>query len=312
MRANKLNSIHFPGCVTLLLLSQLSGATNAAAAPHSQANFALSCTAKVIKPAQFRTAYQQIMVFDGSPEYTNIPAGIAWNEVDVQVMPARYPHETVPAVYEDTIETVQVERERIELFAVPASYRTEQRNIKIRDAYQRWKPGCLASLSDCIEYVPEAYKSFTVKIIDTPAKIQQKRIPGKTVQIPRKVLVKPGQGTGKPLPAKYETVRVSRVKTPWEIRTTPRPTRYEQVPIKRLVHEGTILEAPTWCAAQAPATQIRALQNSLVRQGYSVVQHGQWDARTRQALLDFQQEHRLPTGGVTIETLRQLKLLQTP
>lgn len=312
MRANKLNRIHFPSCATLLLLSQLSWLSHTTAAPPSHANFNLSCTAKVMKPAQFRTDYQQVMVFDGSPEYTNIPAGMAWDEVKVQVLPARHQHETVPAIYKDKIETIYVERERIELVAVPASYRTEQRNVKVRDAYRRWKPGCLASIDECIEYVPDTYESLVIKTIDTPPQIKQKRIPNKTVQIPRKVLVKPGKGTGKPLPPKYTTVRTSRVATPWEIRATPRPTRYKQVAVQRLVHEGTIIEAPTWCVEQAPATQIRAIQNRLVRQGHAVVPHGQWDARTRQALLDFQQKHRLPTGGVTIETLRQLKLLKSP
>ncbi len=292
-----------------LILTGFISPASAQAAPDHPEKFSLSCQAMVMKPALFRQAYQQVMVFDGSPEYINIPAKLGWDERKIQIIPARHRYETVAAIYEDRVETIEVVRERTELRAIPATYYQTQRNVKTQAAHSRWKANCIGSLAECIEYVPDKYRTLMVQGINIPARIEQVRMPAKTIQIPRKVLVRAGRGTGKPLAAQYITVRLQHVDKPWEIRTSQRPSRYERVSINKLIHPSQIVETAVVCEESLSPTLITRLQQALRQQHIKLPISRQWDQNTRRALLAFQQQHALPTGGITLETLRKLELL---
>lgn len=282
---------------------------NASGATGGVAAIPAACSAPALRPAIFRPEEKRILVYDGSPEYRNIPAETAFNEITLQVEPAHFQDETVPAEYKEVTETIEVERERSELYATPAEYRTLVREILLRAEHARWKQGCVSENSaDCIEQVPAEYEKVTTQMVALPARTYQRRIPAKSVQIKRKILIKPGKGVGIPVPARYETIRRTHVTKPWRIETTQVPSRYTTLTVYRTLREGKVMTMPVVCD-MASAAHIRQIQQQLQANGYNVPLSGTLDSMTRAAVLQFQQDNGLALGGITLETLRKLGLV---
>ncbi len=60
----------------------------------------------------------------------------------------------IPATFGEVTETIEVERERVEIETLPATYRTETKRVKVKEATQRWNPICPQVLSADANPVP--------------------------------------------------------------------------------------------------------------------------------------------------------------
>ncbi|MEZ5448863.1 MAG: peptidoglycan-binding domain-containing protein [Thiolinea sp.] len=286
-----------------------SAARQALAQNRNRLQLPLSCQQAVLSPAQFRAETRPYLVFQGSPDFKNTPAEIVWETTRIQVEPARFPVETVPARYQEVTESIPVLRERSELVGIPAHYLTKPKKVTTREAYIRWKPGCTdPQTRQCFEQVPAETTVLEQKIIGTPARTVQRRIPEQTIEVKRKVLVSPGQGKGEPIPARYQDIRVGRVSKVWRLEAVNQPPRYQEVTIQRKVRPERIIEMPALCTEQATPEQIRPIQQRLRQQGYPASVQGDWDSTSQAALIDFQQDQGLAIGALTLETLRKLGL----
>ncbi len=267
-----------------------------------------TCRAQVLYPALLKVKEAQVLVQDEAIEYTSTPATMEWSELRLQTEPARFPVETKPAQYREVTERIEVERERTELFVTPAVYQTVIRTLQAAPAYDRWKLGCLGHAEQCVESVPIQYTEVSTQAVDIPARTEQKRLPSKTVEVKRKILVEAGAGTGTPIPATYQGIQVVRVTKPWRIQTTRIPARYQTISTARLIRPAHLSMAPSLCSDSIRTEQTRLIQQQLQAQGYAVSSSGLLDTATQAAILKFQQDNGLATGAITLETLRKLGL----
>lgn len=278
----------------------------------TQQGIPLACSAPLLRPAKFTTGNERILVFEPAPEFENIPAVIDWGIKRIQVEPARFTHETVPAQYREETEKVLVLRERNELQGIPAVYKTIDRPVTIVPAHTRWKADCTDAENPltCFEQVPAKTRVLQKQIIDIPNRIVQKRLPEQVMEVTKKILVKPGRGTGPVIPARYLDVKVGKVTRVWEIKSVyksyTRP-RYETVQVQTRSREEQIREFPVVCHDAAPV-HIRKLQQQLQRKGFPARLSGRLDSQSLKALTQFQQANDLFVGAAGSETLEKLGL----
>lgn len=272
----------------------------------------LACAATLLRPAKFISHSERVPVFEPSPEFKNIPAIIDWGTKRIQLEPARFSHETVPAQYRKETEKVLVLRERNELRGIPAVYRTVDRPVTLVPAHTRWKNNCTNRQNPltCFENVPAKTRILKQQTIDTPNKIIQKRLPAEIREVTKKILVKPGQGTGPIIPARYIDIKVGKVTRVWEVNSvynTYAKPRYETVQIQIKSRQDQIRKFPVLCGNASPV-HIRKLQQQLRRKGFAASTTGQLDNQTMKALTQFQQANDLFVGAVSPETLEKLGL----
>lgn len=278
-----------------------------------QTKFPLDCSAPLLLPATFTTRKERIRVYEPTPELINTPAVIDWGIKRIQTAPARFTNETVAAQYREVTEEVSVLRERTELIGIPATYTTLARRVTLTPAHTRWKKGCVSSgqsPSACFENVAATTRTLQQRIINTPNRIIQKHIPSKTIKITKKVLVKPGVGSGPLIPAQYAEVKVGKVRSVWQLTSKPSAPRYETIEVQIKTRPEQIKSMAVLCehAGGAAPALIRQLQQRLRNQGYPASLSGQLDHASRRALIKFQQDKGLFIGGVSAQTLARLGL----
>ena len=266
------------------------------------------CSAELLRTAVFREESTRVLVYDGSASYSNIPAELVWNETRIQVEPARYLEETVPAQYEEIEDIIETERARSELHASEATYHTVIREILVRPEHKRWKTGCLTTADNCIETVAAEFVKIPTQIIKEPAQIKQLSIPTRTIKLKRKKLLKAGKGIGQPLPARYEMVKISRVSKPWKVLSSLVAPQYDTVTTNRKLRAEQLVSMSTVCTDHLNTEQIRQIQLALHQKGYALTLSGILDPATIAAIHTFQAANQLAIGAISRETLRKLGL----
>lgn len=267
------------------------------------------CSAELLRAAVFREESTKVLVYDGSASYSNIPAELVWNETRIQVEPARYFQETVPAQYEELEDIIETERARSELHASAATYHTVIREILVRPEHKRWKTGCLTTADNsCIETVAAEFVKIPTQIVKEPAQIKQLSIPAKTIKLKRKKLLKAGKGIGQPLPARYEMVKISRVSKPWKVLSNLVAPQYDTVTTNRKLRAEQLVSMPVVCTDGLNTEQIRQIQLALHQKGHALTLSGILDPATIAAIHTFQAANQLAIGAISRETLRKLGL----
>lgn len=264
------------------------------------------CSAELLSAPQFQPQKKQELIYEGGFRYENIPAKIAWGEKRIQIEPARHVREITPAQYRDVTEEVEVLRERYELRTTPAVYKTETKRVKTHDSYLRWQPGCRGEAQQCAVVVPAQYTYVKRSLLAVPAITKRVFLPSETVSIRRKVLVRPGTGTGGVIPAKYRTIKVGRVVSPWQVKTTQEANRYQPIAYQKRIHPQKVLNRPVPCETQFSTSDVQRIQAALQTDGLSLTLTGKLDAQTHKALLAYQEKHQLPSGTLTFTTLKKL------
>lgn len=307
--------------ILLVTVSQLNGCAvssgntsdrdNTTAPVSSASGIALACQAQVLRPAKLTPHREIIRVFEPAPEYKNTPATIEWGIKRIQVEPARLSNETIPAQYKEVTERVTVLRERTELKGIAAVYKTIERPVTVTPAHTLWKAGCVPEqdTAECFVEVPKKTRILKQQIIDIPAKIIQERLPAETVEVKKKVLIKPGQGNGTVLPPRYRDIKVGKIARVWQIAATKPHPRYETVQVQKQERPQHIKSAPAVCTDNtASPAQIKRIQQRLQQRGLPLTVNGEFDRQSWLALTKFQQDNDLFIGAVTAETLGKLGL----
>ncbi|MCS6935006.1 MAG: peptidoglycan-binding protein [Chitinophagales bacterium] len=223
------------------------------------------------------------------------PDQYEYREQSVLVKPATYRIERIPARYETVHETVIVRPATVKKIPIPARYEILKEQQLVRPAREEWVKGkatqnCLSRNPKdcqvwCLKQIPAVYKTVERRVEVEPASTREEIIPEVTKVVTRKKLVEPARENKIEIPAVYKTVMK-----------------------KVLIKKGGFEEwREVLCDQDLTDTRIRKIQEALKREGYDP---GPIDnimgAKTKEALLKFQQDKGLPQGNLNLETLKAL------
>lgn len=276
------------------------------------------CYARVLQPERYETVTEEVQV---APETETIeidPATYDWAEKEIIIKEASEQLEVIPARYETRTETVVVEPERVEYRVIPAQFDTRVERVKVRDAYTTWKKGtgpfqridAATGEIMCLVEVPAEYKEQSVRVMTSPPRTEKVVIPAKSRQIAREVVVQQAQTRRVTVPAVTETVRYQKLVSPPKERRVKIPAVFDTVTRQKMVRSAQLEWAPILCETNVTADFVRRLQTALERQGYySGPIDGTLGPTTLSAVDAYQRAEGLATGGLTIETVKKLRVL---
>ena len=161
-----------------------------------------ACFARVLIPEATEVVTEQVIDRPESTEVDIIPAQYETVTEQVLVKEETVEYRVIPATYETVTTQVLVEEERTETIVIPAEYETYTEEVLVRDAYTTWKPGS--------------------GLFGRPADPSGASADGSAVatgELLCKVVV----------PAQYDTVTRTRIKSPERTETNIIPARYESV-----------------------------------------------------------------------------------
>lgn len=276
------------------------------------------CYARVAIPPKFEMRTERQLVQAGGEKVEVIPARYEWVEERVLVKPAQEKVlEVVPARYRWVEERVLVKpaSERVEV--VEARYEWAEERVLVKPASQVWKPGrgSIEKVDNqtgeimCLVEVPAEYKTVRKRVEVAPETTRRVPVPAEYETVRRQELVAEAQVRKQTIPAEYKTVRVQKLVQPArEVRTRVEP-KYETVERPVKVSDGSMQWRSVLCEVNATRDTIVRIQQALAREGYDPGKiDGVLGPSTLRAVKRFQDDRKLATGGVTIETVRRLGL----
>ena len=199
--------------------------------------------------------------------------------------PARYETVRVRKLVADAQET------RV---AVPAKYQNVTKRIKESDGTHTWHGNDHANAKGeygkrtgnviCLQETPAKTASVTRKVVKTPASVRRVEIP-----------------------AKYETKRVQRLVTDAREVRTAIPAVTDTVTRRIKVSDESLEWRSVLCEINMTTSMIQDVQRALSKAGYEPgAIDGVLGSQTMSAVDRFQRARGLPTGGLTIDTLKKL------
>lgn len=276
------------------------------------------CYARVIIPGQYETSTERVLDTAGSERVEVIPAEYTFENQQVLTREASQRIEVIPATYKTVTETVEVEPARTELKTIPATYENVTEQILVREAYTTWKKGTGpitrvdSSTGEimCLVEVPAEYKTVVRKELKTPARTEEVFIPAKTRTISKRVLDQPASTRAVPIPAQYDTVRVRKLVRPAQERRIPIEATYRTLTKQRKVSDERLEWQEILCETNTTPGVIRKVQIALRRAGYNPGGvDGVLGAQTISALRAYQVDQGLPSGQLTMATIRRLGVI---
>jgi hypothetical protein len=273
------------------------------------------CYARLVIPEEYETQMQQVMV---SPELSKLEVEPAKYEmVTEEVLVSEEWEElvVVPATYKTVTEEVLIKEASTKLVKLPAEYETVEEKIVIRPAYSTWKKGNgpIEKIDEatgeimCLVEVPEESKIVTKTILVKPERTEEVVIPAEYKTVEKQVVDVPAHTTSIIHPAVYETVEIEKmVEAPKEIAETI-PAVYEEIPQTVKVKDAQLEWREILCETNTTEDVVAELQRALEEKDYNPGPiDGVYGWQTMNAVTRFQKDNDLPSGQLTIQTLRLL------
>jgi hypothetical protein len=273
------------------------------------------CYARLVIPEEYETQMKQVMV---SPELSKLevePAKYAMAEEQVLVSEEWEELVVIPATYKTVTEQVMVKEASTKLVKLPAEYKTVEEKIVIRPAYSTWKKGNgpIEKIDEatgeimCLVEVPEESKIVTKTILVKPERTEEVVIPAEYKTVEKQVVDVPAHTTSIIHPAVYETVEIEKmVEAPKEIAETI-PAVYEEIPQTVKVKDAQLEWREILCETNTTEDVVAELQRALEEKDYNPGPiDGVYGWQTMNAVTRFQKDNDLPSGQLTIQTLRLL------
>lgn len=273
------------------------------------------CYAKVQIPVEYETISEQVMVSKGSVRYDTTPAEYTTEEIQVIAEEAKEELKVIPATYKTITEKVLVRPAYDKIVEVPATYKTVTEEVLVRPAYTTWKKGRgpiekqddLTGDIMCLVEVPAEYKTISTRVVDTPASTKRIPVQAEYKEITKTVVDQPARVEKVEIPAKYKTISVQKLARAAEQKAIKIDPVYETVTKRIPVGGGTLEWRSILCETNATPDVIKNVQKALQAAGFfkgSV--SGSLDADTMAAVEAYQKQNNLPSGQLTIRTLKHL------
>lgn len=275
------------------------------------------CYAKVLIPAVYQTAPSEVIVQPASNEVKEIPAEYKDVEKQVLVEEESFELDIIPAVYEEQEVRVLIQPERTVKNVVPAVYETVSEQVLVSPARVEWKKGRgpYEKIDEatgeimCLVEIPAEYTTVEKVVLKSPAQSSEKVIPAEYKLRKKRVMKTPPQTVKKVIPAKYETITVRELVKPATFEQVAIAPKTEVIQKRQLVSKESVQWREILCETNTTPEIILELQQRLVNAGYGLggsQPNGNFGPATQSAVSKFQKDNGLPTGGLTISTLKVL------
>lgn len=276
------------------------------------------CYAKVLVPATYKTSPENIEIQPAIIKSEKVAAVYKEVEKRVLIQDESFELITIPAIFETVTETVLIQPEQIVKIIVPATYKPENKKIQISPARIVWKPGRgshekLDSATGeimCRVEIPAKYETVSQQVIDQPSTMHEDVIPAKYLTIERRIMKTPPTATKKVIPAQYKTITVRELTTPESFTEIVIPARFSTISKRELIKVEAVKWRQIMCETNTTPAFVLKLQKTLVSAGYSIgtQPNGNFGPATKAAIAKFQLANNLPTGGLTLSTVKKLGL----
>lgn len=273
------------------------------------------CFAQVLIPPTYRTETDRVLESEASERVQITPARFEWAEERVLVQEASEQIEVVPAEFASVEERVLVKPASTNLVEIPAKHEwTEERRL-VEPAREVWKKGNgpVEKVDNatgeimCLVEVPATYKTVRKRVLVEPARTEKVEIPAEYRTVKKRVLVKPATTRKIVIPAKYDTVMVRRLVSASQEERIEIPAKYETVTRTVQATAARTEWRRVLCETNMSRNTVMAVQRVLLDKGYDPGPiDGVYGRKTEAAVRSFQRARRLPTGGLTMETVQAL------
>lgn len=273
------------------------------------------CYAKVLIPARFEEASEQVLVRPAGEKIAVVEPEYEWLEEQVLVKEPGVRYELVPATYKEVEEQVIVTPAHRVAEVTPAVYEFVNEEIVDEPARTEWKRGRglvekLDNVSGeilCLVEIPATYKTVRRQVLKTPATVREIEVPAEYVTIKKQEVDEPARVIEQEVPAQYQTLRIKKLVRPGTSKRETVPAEYETVTRQRLVAEEQESWRPVLCETNMGPSVVEAIQRALLVKGYAPGGvDGVLGPTTVTAAERYQREAGLARGGLTLETLEAL------
>lgn len=277
------------------------------------------CYARVFVAPKYTTTSEQVIKTAASARVETLPAQFQWGEETVLVKEATSRLVVVPATYGWETEEVLVKPASSKLVAVPAVYETKTERVLVKPEHTVWKKGVntgsLTRIDDttgeimCLVTIPAEYKTVSSRVMVSAATTRETGIPAEYKTVKRKVQKSAPTTRAIEIPAEYKTVRVRKIASAASSRSIEIPATYQTVTKRQQTADGYLEWRSILCDTNATPGVVRSLQSSLKKEGlYNGPIDGVIGSATASAVRAYQQRNGLPTGGITMGTLKKLNV----
>jgi len=286
-------------------------------------------------PAQYETVEQKVLVKEASYKLVTVPETYKTETEKILVEPAttvwkkgvrpveRVDNSTgeivclvnIPAKYKTVTHRVVDTPATTKRIEIPAQYKT----IKVRKL--------VAAAQEKRIPIPAKYSTITHTVLDSDAsfhwheihdksmskesrtrnQICLREIPGKMGTYTKQVVANAPSVKTIELPAKYTTLKIRKLVVEPSQKSISSPAQYQTVTKRVKVSEEHMEWVPILCEVNFNLDLISELQRKLQDAGYNPGSiDGVYGGATKAAVRAFQRKKGMPTGQLTIETLRAL------
>ena len=186
-----------------------------------------SCYARVLIPETYEIQTEQVL---DKPEHTEarvIPATFETVLERVMVKEQAMTYRVVPPVYEIETEQLVVMPEQTETVVIPAEYETFTEQVLVRPSYITWKPG-----EGLFGRAPSGEDNITLATGEVLCRVE---VPAQYDTVTRTRLKSPERVETRVIPARFRTVERQVLREPARIVEELVLAEYEEVEVQRLV-----------------------------------------------------------------------------
>lgn len=186
-----------------------------------------SCYARVLIPETYEIQTEQVL---DQPEHTEarvIPATYETVIQRVLVKEQALTYRVVPPVYEIETEQLLVVPEQTETVVIPAEYETFTEQVLVRPAYVTWKPG-----AGLFGRQPSGEDNITLATGEVLCRVE---VPAQYDTVSRTRLKTPERVETRVIPARFRTIERQVLREPAQVVEEILPAEYEEVEVQRLV-----------------------------------------------------------------------------
>ena len=273
------------------------------------------CYARVYIPPQYQTKTERVLARAEAERIETLPPVFKPVKKRLLVKAEAQRLEVIPARYDWVEERVLVRPTAERLVTTPPVYENVSERILVKPAYTTWKKGRgpIEKINQatgeimCLVEVPAEYRTLTKRVLKTPAGTRKITIPAVYKTVKKRMMVEAPKTRTVTIPAVYRTQVVNELVQSASEKRIKIPATYQQVTKRQQVSEGRVEWRPILCETNTTAGVVSRLQVALQRAGHNPGRvDGVLGSETMSAVKSYQRAKGLPSGKLTIETLKSL------
>ncbi|WP_081849440.1 peptidoglycan-binding protein [Marinobacter nitratireducens] len=250
-----------------------------------------------VTPAEFRRGIKRVVTKEGTKTYRVIPPTYKEIEEKVLVKPESKSLVVEPAVYKTVEEQVVMEEARTELEPCSTSGAT---------AYG----AKVAAMGFCTKAIPAKTKTVKVTKLVKPETTRTEVVPAEYKTVVRRVVDKPAEVVPIETQDEIDSLEIAELVKPAKAEETRVPAVAVAMNVLRYEGKPQIVAREAVCDRDLTRDMVRELQKKLDDLGYRPgEQDGLPGPDTMAALTKYQTDKGLASGALTVETAKQLELI---